>query len=189
MEFLWFIAGIAVGVIILLLFALHLYVKTSSKKTLNNLTSASIKKLAKDPALLESVKARMDTIISIAEKQETLMVSATTPSASASHSKYKNTIIRELKALEQEKMRLFKSIISDGVDLKMKTSVDGKEQIMYMSELLKKYEDETAPASSPKQPAQKPVKTDTIIPKKNNPLKLVANNKGNNNEPGNPKIH
>ena len=188
MEFLWFIAGIAAGIAIATILALRWSTRATLlvKDTLNS-ASDSVKKLAQDPKLLDSVRERISRVTEIADKQEVLIISAQTPSASASHARYKNTLIRELKALEQEKMDIFKSIVNDGIDLKMKTTIDGKEQIISMSEILKKYEDVNPPASVT--PMKQSNKTDTNLPKKKNPLRLVVNNRGDKDESGDPKVH
>jgi hypothetical protein len=123
-----FFLGMLAGALILLLAGL-VYGGEISKKE-----DAALKKSLKDIELMGSVKYRFTKVNEITEQQLNLISRAERPSASAAHSRSKNDIIGQIKALEEEKMVLFRSILKDGIDPKLQMIVDGKPQTILMSE-------------------------------------------------------
>src|SRR6185369_8368026 len=85
-----------------------------------------IKDAIKDIELVGSIKYRFAQVTEITSRQMDLISSVDRPSASAAHSRHKNSIAGELKALEQQKIDIFKSILADGVDPQLSIVVDGQ---------------------------------------------------------------
>ena len=135
----------------------------------------------KDIELIGSVKYRFTKVTEITERQMDLIASTERPSANASHSRHKNSILGELKALEQEKIDIFKSILSDGIDPQLSVSVDGQPQNMRMSEAVALFEG--GDTSNPHIPQQK---TESKSPRTNG-LKLI-HSRENSNEPSSPTV-
>lgn len=135
------------------------------------------KKLYRDIELIGSVKYRFTKVNEITEKQLELVSRTDRPSASAAHSRNKNNIVSEIKALEEEKMDIFRSILNDGIDPNLQMIIDGQPQTIKMSEAVAMHENNYATSS---------IKTESKKPRKN-PLKLVANRE-DNNEFEDPKV-
>lgn len=132
-----------------------------------------LKDTIKDIELMGSVKYRFTRVTEITDRQLELVTRAERPSASAAHSRHKNSIIGELKALEQEKIEIFRSILADGIDPKLSIVIDGKPSTMKMSEAVALYD--TNAGNAPSAPQSK---TETNTPR-NNGLKLVHNQESN----------
>jgi hypothetical protein len=125
----------------------------------------STDKLIKNIELMGSVKYRFTRVNEITEQQLNLIGRAERPSASAAHSRSKNDIVGQIKALEEEKIEIFRSILKDGLDPKLQIMIEGKPQIIKMSEAVAMH-DGTMEYPQPE--------TDPIKPR-NNGLKLVHN--------------
>jgi len=97
----------------------------------------NVKASHKQAELLGSVKERFKNFQAIAAEQHELISQVDRPSASASHSKYKNKIVGELKALEEKKREILKTILDDGVDVHI-SMMDSNGQLtkILISELL-----------------------------------------------------
>jgi hypothetical protein len=63
-----------------------------------------------------SVRARFDQIQKIIDRQISLQQSTSAPSKSASHSRWKNDLNRQILEMEKEKIEICRSILADGVD-------------------------------------------------------------------------
>ena len=102
--------------------------------------SDSAKSAFKRAELFGSVKYRFDLLEKLTLAQNDLIANTKTPSSSASHSKHKNQIVGEVKALEEEKRVILKSILDDGFDLSI-TIVDenGDNKKVTISTLLSNY--------------------------------------------------
>lgn len=158
---LYFILGFISGIASLVLYA---HIKVTKREKEEDL---GVDKMKKDVDLLVSVRARFLEVQKITDQQMSLLSGAERPSASALHSKHQNSIIGELKKLEEEKIAIFRSILQDGLDPNLSMIVDGKPSTMKMSEAVSLYE------SNQKQV----VKTETNIPRSN--LRLVINEDDN----------
>ena len=141
------------------------------ENTVNNITASH-----KQAELLGSVKERFKRFQAIAEEQHNLIGQVDRPSASAAHSKHKNKIVGELKALEEKKREILKTILDDGVDVHISMmGSDGQLTKILISELLNgdiPSPDETESNNPPK-----------VVRK----LQLVKEE--NNNESSSPKVH
>lgn len=166
-----FILGICFTLVVMGILGAHL----ENKDRTDN---KAVRDAIKDVELIGSIKYRFAKVTEITERQMQLISNTERPSASAAHSRHKNSIMGELKALEQEKIEIFKSILSDGVDPQLSIVVDGQPQNMKMSEAVALFEGGTV-ASDP------PRKTEPKSPK--NGLRLV-HNKENKNESGSPTV-
>ncbi len=136
-----------------------------------------VKEAMKNVELLGSVKYRFTKVNEITEAQLNLINQAERPSASASHSKHKNDIVGQIKALEEEKIEIFRSILKDGVDPKLSIMTDGKMQSIRMSEAVAMHDGtQTYPVSN----------TEPSKPHKNG-LRLVTTSE-DVNESSNPEV-
>jgi len=100
----------------------------------------AVRDAIKDIELIGSIKYRFTKVSEITDRQMQLISSTERPSASAAHSRHKNSIVGELKALEQEKIEIFKSILADGVDPQLSIVIDGQQQNIKMSEAVAIFE-------------------------------------------------
>lgn len=133
----------------------------------------------KQAELLGSVKERFKQFQKLTEEQQALVGQVDRPSASAAHSKFKNSVIKEIKDIEEKKREILKNILDDGIDVHI-TMIDGdgKSSKMKISEILANHPFE---GSAPDQ------KTDPRSPGDNvRKLQLV---KEKDDEPDNPEIH
>lgn len=169
-----FCAGFITGVITLLITAIIFGLRQQKED------DRDLKKIMKEVELMGSVKYRFAKANEITEQQLDLVSQAERPSASASHSRHKNDIIRRLKQLEEEKIDLFRSILKDGVDPVLSIVIDGVPTTMKMSEAVDIHDNNQDRPMIPEK------KTDTITPK-NRALKLVTEERSNN-EPSDPAI-
>jgi hypothetical protein len=94
-PFIYIIVGFLVGVVFFLI-------------TLYFLGGSVIKK--------SKVYKKLSQVKDIIEKQNSLNAQISMPQKNSLDGKYKNTLISEIKLLEEEKLKLLKSILDDGYD-------------------------------------------------------------------------
>lgn len=135
-----FLVGFVSGVVSTLLYASYKVAQYNKKD------DKLIEGIKKDLDLAVSVKKRFARVTQITSEQMELLANAERPSASATHSKYQNSIVSELKKLEKEKMDIFRSILKDGVDPKLSVIADGKPTVMKMSEAVSLYDSHQSPS-------------------------------------------
>lgn len=152
-----FVLGFITGITSLIVYA-NFQVKKSEK-----IEDKEINKMKKDIDLVLSVKERFNEVTKITEQQMALLSGAERPSASALHSKHQNSIVGELKKLEEKKVAIFRSILVDGLDPKLNIMVDGKPTTMKMSEAVSLYDSHQ----------KLPLKTETNTSRGN--LRLITN--------------
>jgi hypothetical protein len=98
---------------------------------------SNVKASHQQAELLGSVKERFKHFQVIAAEQHDLISQVDRPSASAAHSKHKNKIVGELRALEEQKREILKTILNDGVDVHISMmDSDGTLTKILISELL-----------------------------------------------------
>lgn len=171
-----FICGFIVGIVSTFLILLY-WGNRRYSKTLNALNETS-EAFLKKTELVGSAKLRFNKIEDITADQLSLIKQLDMPSSSASHSRYKNTLIRQLSDMENEKIEIMRSIVKDGIDPVVSFSIDGEIQKMKMSEAVTRHDAKS-----------NVTKTDSKIPHKKNKLQLVTNNEDKPNEQSNnPKI-
>lgn len=113
------------------------------------------------PKMTKSVKDRLSKSFDITERQIGLLGALDMPQSGPLHGKHKNQIVSELKALEEEKMSILKSIIDEGYDPKLVilNASTGVRETVLLSEFLNKQEalsDNTSKATPPKATPTKP---------------------------------
>ncbi len=167
---LFFFLGAATTILLL-----YLSVRDTPKKT------KDMNKLIDDIEKVGSIKYRFKQAQDIADVQLELLARVSRPNASASHSRYKNDIVGQLKDLERQKMDIFRSILADGVDPNLIMILNGEQTTVKMSEAVAMYDAENGEY---KRPASPP-KTDPINPR--NGLKLIVDN-GDKNDTSDPKV-
>lgn len=180
----WFLIGCATGALALIaisfMFAPKLNVPADSQRS-------KMKDAIKEIELIGSIKYRIEKINEITQLQLSLLSQMDRPSASASHSRYKNEIVRHMKQLEEEKFNIFRSILKDGFDGNINVSIDGKMQSLKISEVIAMYDGQQQQPNPPQN------KTDSISPREEKRLRLVINNKGNQDDqapnPSDPTLH
>ncbi len=131
-----------------------------------------------------TVAPKLERVNAIAGEQMNYMSGLDRPSASAAHSKHKNSVISTIKKLEQEKLELLRAIIKDGVDPILSVSIDGKQQNIKTSELITLMEGYQANNDG----VPPPPKTDSKSPRGGKILQLVNNNEEKSNVPSNPTV-
>jgi hypothetical protein len=159
---------ILLGAVIGSLFTLIIFaiMGTHLSKKYDNETD--LKDTISDIELMGSVKYRFSKVTEITERQLELVSRTERPSASAAHSRHKNSIVGELKSLEQEKIEIFRSILKDGIDPKLQIVIDGKPSTMKMSEAVELFDSNNGGGSSNQHVPQ--TESSTL---RNNGLRLV----------------
>lgn len=100
-----------------------------------------------------SISDRMQRVKDITEEQLVLSQQADGPQKNSLDGKYKNGIIRQIKALDEEKNNILSSILSDGHDPEL-TTIDGQGVVSqmklseYMAYMGIKMEPKTKPKST-----------------------------------------
>jgi len=171
-----FVAGMILGIIITLIWAVTLAVLSSRSVEPDK---KKIEYIIKEAEKIGSIKYRFNEADKIVKKQLEIVKEVYTPNKSAAHSKWKNDLIKQVNDLEKDKIILFKSIVKDGVDPVLKLiGPDGTPEKMKMSEAIKRAEDNDD--TSPLKPKMPTKKTDSNNPKKNtsNLISLDAFKKG-----------
>lgn len=167
-----FFLGMVAGALVLLA-ALLSYSGELSKKE-----DVALKKTLKDIELMGSVKYRFSKVNEITEQQLALISRAERPSASAAHSRSKNDIVGQIKALEEEKISIFRSILKDGIDPKLQMIVDGKPQTILMSEAVAAHDGTIPYPDSKTEPKTA----------RNNGLRLIQHSEDSNAKPDHPEV-
>ncbi len=162
------VAGVFLTILCMTLYGDHLAKKEGD----------SFKKTLKDIELMGSVKYRFTKVNEITEQQLNLIGRAERPSASAAHSRSKNDIVGQIKALEEEKISIFRSILKDGIDPKLQIIVDGKPQTIKMSEAVAMHDGTQAYPES---------KTEPMKPR-NNGLRLIQSSEDSNAKSNHPEV-
>lgn len=136
------------------------------------------------------VKPKIERINEISKEQVAYMGNLDRPNASAAHARHKNKIVSLIKALEEEKMSLFKSILESGADPLLSVMIEGKAKSLRVSELIPLLESGNIPEDETPQS-----KTDSIPPgsaiSKLRVVKSTQENKddGITADPSDPAIH
>ena len=132
-----------------------------------------INKSYKQAELIGSVKERFNQFHALSADQLDLLGQADRPSANASHSKFKNSIVRELKYLEEKKKAILKSVLDDGIDIEIVMyNQNGVQTKMKISEFLNEH-----PPSSEKTESNNPQKSKRNLRLVKQPLRLVKEEK------------
>jgi len=91
----------------------------------------------KQAELLGSVKERFKIFSKLTESQRALLGQVDQPSINASHSRFKNSVIRDLKQIEEDKKEVLQSILDDGIDVHISImDTDGEITKVLISEFL-----------------------------------------------------
>jgi hypothetical protein len=130
------------------------------------------------------IKPMIDRVNAISKEQTVYLASLDNPNANSLHAKHKNTIISIIKSLEEEKYAIFKSILQEGQDPRISVILEGKQQVLSISELLKII----TPNSEIETKIPK-LKTESNISSGTRVLRLVQNTEGYKNDNSNPEIH
>ncbi len=98
-------------------------------------------------------QGRLDRAMAIVQEQAALVGQLDSPSKSASHSKHKNSIVRQIKQLEEEKVKLLREVLDSGFDPDV-TVIDEKreKQSMKLSTYLEKQGHSPTPDPTPTDP-------------------------------------
>lgn len=175
-----FAIGFLMGLVVSFIVTIYLTTRALNKQDQED--REDIHELMEKMELIGSVKYRYKKIEEITDKQLDLVSRVDRPSASAAHSRYKNDIVGQLKALEDEKVDIMRSIVDDGIDPNITISIDGEPQSMKMSEAINMHD------INNKKPFTPPPKTESIKTR-NNGLRLIHNSEDNNVKSGDPEIH
>lgn len=151
-----FVLGFLCGIFTLIAYGLY-RVKKYDKKVKNFIES--LKKLTTEKSKsMQSIKKRLDQAFDITDRQLAIMGMLDMPQTSASHGKYKNQLVSELKQLEEEKMGILKSILQEGHDPSLVVlKGDGQKEVVKLSEFIRRQEQIVAENQVPP-PPRKPDK-------------------------------
>jgi len=140
MEFLiGMIFGVA-GVIVLGLTGAAIWL-TSLLSTKKKYSKVEIQKIVKDAQTVGSVAYRYTIIEEIMNRQLELTAQLEAPTKGTSHSFWKRDIQDQIMDMEEEKMDIFRSILSDGLDpIFTIIGVDGGKENIKMSVAIQRYE-------------------------------------------------
>jgi hypothetical protein len=137
-----------------------------------------------------AVQLKIERINEISKTQIDYMGSLERPNASAAHARHKNSLVSQVKALEEEKIALFKSMLEGGVDPLLTVMIDGATKNIRASELLPMIESGYIPQDETPQ-----TKTDSNSPvsarTKLHVVKFTQENTddGSKSNPGDPAVH
>lgn len=136
--------------------------------------------------LIGSIKYRAKKAVEIFQLQQDLLGSLDQPSKNATYSRNKNTILSQIKELEEQKMDIYRSILADGVDSDMTVMTStGEKKTMKLSEVIKLHDSGTQVPPPPQTDSQS---TSAKV------IKLVTNKKEEDEsdetpKPSGPTIH
>jgi hypothetical protein len=116
------------------------------------------------------LQAKIDRINEISNEQTHILGALDQPNASAAHSRYKNSLVSKIKAMEEEKLDLFKSMLKDGSDPIISIKINGEAKTMKASQLLPYLESGLIPEDKTTEP-----KTDPNPVSKARILRVVKN--------------
>ena len=107
------------------------------------------------------IKERLSEVRSITEQQLTMQSRVEYPQKNAADGKYKNSLIRQIKDLEEKKALILQSIIDDGFDPVVRTiGPSGTTEEIRLSEFMGKY----GPVSKKDEKVAKVINKFTVLP-------------------------
>lgn len=177
-----FISGLIIGCI-LGLFIGNEISKLSINKILS-MVKGELHKAYDEGIKFGEAQPKIHRINEISKEQINYLDALDKPNASAAHARHKNSIVAFIKKLEEEKISLLKSMLSNGSDPLLTVSIDGKTQTIRISKLLPIIEGTISKIDQKTDPKSHSVK--------NNLQLIVDNTKENSDvqpEPSNPEIH
>jgi hypothetical protein len=150
-SFAYFLLGFLLGSGAVMGYGMYSLKKAAKKK------QATLKALQKTQQekqnMFESIKKRLVEAQDLTQKQFELLAELDAPSKNALHSKYKNQIIHELRKIEDEKMIILRSILSDGFDPEIAIINDRAEkEKVKLSEYLSRMDDKESGETPPPEP-------------------------------------
>jgi hypothetical protein len=133
--FLGFMVG---SIFTLMLISGYVYIKANQLIKKAKAASNDLKdKLLNNSELYEKVKDRLKRLSDITQRELEIMGSMSYPSANATHSRHKNSLVSEAKALQEEKIAIMRSMVAEGLDLEMSViDESGQSKKMKLSEFL-----------------------------------------------------
>ena len=113
----WFFMGFIFGIVIstVAIFSYVLYRTRKFNQKIEDVakkikdTAVEINQQSENLQKLGSLKYRLGEVAKLTEKQQELMAAHSLPSANSLHSRYKNQMNSQLKALEEQKLAIFQS--------------------------------------------------------------------------------
>jgi hypothetical protein len=120
------------------------------------------------------LQAKIERINEISNEQIQIFGALDQPNASAAHGRYKNSLVSKIKAMEEEKLDLFRSMLKDGADPTMSIRIDGEAKTMKASQLLPYLESGLLPEDKIAE-----LKTDPNPTSKTRILRVVKNTEEN----------
>lgn len=156
-----FFAGGFFGIVTAICIGLYLSKQDEQHIKEINDTIPKIYEKLKMEKIKTSVRARFDQIQAITDRQISLQQSTSVPSKSASHSRWKNDLNRQILEMEKEKIKIIRSILADGVDPLITIMGNDNETVkIRMSEAITRLEagiaEQSTPYEKPKKVPTKP---------------------------------
>lgn len=189
LAFVAYLCGLCAGTGLGFLFKLE-YQRYNVRVILKNLKKELI--IAYDEGVkFGAVKLQLQRINEISKIQMDFMGALDRPNASAAHARHKNSIVSQVKALEEEKVTIFKSILKEGADPMLSVVINGETKSLRASELLPILEGkDELPADTT--PQTKTDSNSSVSAKtKLHVVKLTQENTddGSKSNPGDPAVH
>ena len=182
-----FFIGIAFSIALIILFSIYGVSRVALViKAVSEIIKDDNLKAKEQGILIGSVNYRFKHLDQLTKKQLNLAAKLDSPNKGSSHSKWKNDLVSELNAIENEKRVIFQSFLDDKVDPTISVvDENGKLRSIKISELLN--EQDTANETLP----TKNKLTDPNA-NRNNVLKLIKgteDDEDSTNKSSNPIIH
>src|SRR5208283_650339 len=119
-----FLLGYLSGIFTIIAYGIHKVhsmTESTSEDIIDNLgldvkISDLNKESVREKNKIISVRDRLGEVYTISQKMQELQAAMDMPSQNATHSRYKNGILSELKELEIKKNSILESILKDGID-------------------------------------------------------------------------
>ena len=148
---------VAILGLIIVLIAYQAY--KMGKEVAFDLADEELKRISKKSEMRGALNVFTKKLDVLNASQKKMMGGLDSPSKGASHSRWKNDVVDRVKGLEEEKMTIYKEILGYGLDPSVAINKDGKEEVVKLSEAVKRYE--AANSTAPLKPTRhlKSVKT------------------------------
>ena len=146
------------GIILGILFLTYQAYKIGKERAFD-LADQEIKTISKKSEIKGALNVFTKKLDVLNASQKKMIGGLDAPSKGPSHSRWKNDVVDSVKSIEEEKMGIYKEILKHGLDPNVTVFVNSKEEVIKLSEAVKRYE--VANSTTPLKPTRhlKSVKT------------------------------
>lgn len=138
----WTITILGLGIVFIVYHAYKM-----GKEVAFDLADEELKRISKKSEMRGALNVFTKKLDVLNASQKKMIGGLDNPSKGASHSRWKNDVVDRVKTIEEEKMTIYKEILGYGLDPSVAIHKDGKEEVVKLSEAVKRYEaaNSTAP--------------------------------------------